>query len=152
MGGNWIELLGGKPTGTAKRKSGEDIRGKDVDLAKLNEIVAPTRSGSWSMSKNDGYDDTTFQVNDTSGKKGGDVFGIYPSTNQIRQALRPSVSALTTIDEFAGFPERIAQVAQTLGTEIVRPVLGDTSSASANAIGGLRSKSSSDENDVSQII
>jgi|10_taG_2_1085330.scaffolds.fasta_scaffold13443_2 hypothetical protein len=100
MGELFSKML--KTTGDAKRESGENITWRDVDYDKLrsSRISNPNITG-WDFPSRD--DNASIKVNDSKGGVGGFV---YPSTEEVRQSLRPVVESIrNTIDPYTGFSE-----------------------------------------------
>ena len=94
-----------KTTGDAKRESGEAITWADVDYDKLrsSRLSNPNITG-WDMRGRD--DNANIGVNDSKGGVGGMFF---PSTEEVRQSLRPIAEAAESvrnaIDPYTGFSE-----------------------------------------------
>ncbi len=94
-----------KTTGDATRESGENITWGDVDYDKLrsSRISNPNITG-WDHPNRD--NNASIKVNDSKGGVGGFV---HPSTNEVRQSLRPVVETImnigNTIDPYTGFSE-----------------------------------------------
>ncbi len=94
-----------KRTGDAQRESGENITWRDVDYDKLrsSRLSNPNITG-WDMRGRD--DNANIGVNDSKGGVGGMFF---PSTQEVRQSLRPIAEAAESvrnaIDPYTGFSE-----------------------------------------------
>ena len=91
-----------KRTGDATRESGENITWADVDYDKLrsSRLSNPNITG-WDMRGRD--DSANIGVNDSKGGVGGMFF---PSTQEVRQSLRPiAESVRNVIDPYTGFSE-----------------------------------------------
>jgi hypothetical protein len=94
-----------KTTGDATRESGENITWRDVDYDKLrsSRISNPNITG-WDVSNRD--NNASLKVNDSKGGVGGFV---HPSTNEVRQSLRPVVETIrdigNVIDPYTGFSD-----------------------------------------------
>ena len=106
--GDFMKAFMPKRTGDAKRESGENITWRDVDYDKLRagRISRPggIRLKSWDMRGRD--DNANIGVNDSKGGVGGMFF---PSTEEVRQSLRPIAEAAESvrnaIDPYTGFSE-----------------------------------------------
>ena len=93
-----------KTTGDAKRESGEDINWRDVDYDKLKASRhSHPNVTSWDVKPEYRNDYGSIPVNDSKGGVGG---WIHPSTEEVRQSLRPVVEAVrNVIDPYTGFSE-----------------------------------------------
>ena len=93
-----------KTTGDAKRKSGEDINWRDVDYDKLKASRhSHPQIRSWDVKPEYRNDYGSIPVNDSKGGVGG---WIHPSTEEVRQSLRPIVETIRdVIDPYTGFSE-----------------------------------------------
>ena len=93
-----------KETGKATRKSGEEITWKDVDYDKLKASRhSHPQISSWDLKPEYRNDYGSIPVNDSKGGVGG---WIHPSTEEVRQSLRPVVEAVSNvIDPYTGFSE-----------------------------------------------
>ena len=103
--GDLLKAFMPKRTGDAKRESGENITWRDVDYDKLRtgRLSNPNITG-WDMRGRD--DNANIGVNDSKGGVGGMFF---PSTEEVRQSLRPIAEAAESvrnaIDPYSGFSE-----------------------------------------------
>ena len=93
-----------KTTGNAKRESGEDINWRDVDYDKLKALRhSHPQISSWDLKPEYRNDYGSVPVNDSKGGVGG---WIHPSTDEVRQSLRPVVESVSNvIDPYTGFSE-----------------------------------------------
>jgi hypothetical protein len=93
-----------KTTGDAKRESGEDINWRDVDYDKLKASRhSHPQITSWDLKPEYRNDYGSVPVNDSKGGVGG---WIHPSTEEVRQSLRPVVETIRdVIDPYTGFSE-----------------------------------------------
>ena len=93
-----------KTTGDAKRESGEDINWRDVDYDKLKASRhSHPQISSWDLKPEYRNDYGSIPVNDSKGGVGG---WIHPSTDEVRQSLKPVVEAVrNVIDPYTGFSE-----------------------------------------------
>ena len=93
-----------KTTGDAKRESGEDINWRDVDYDKLKASRhSHPQISSWDLKPEYRNDYGSIPVNDSKGGVGG---WIHPSTDEVRQSLKPVVETIRdVIDPYTGFSE-----------------------------------------------
>ena len=94
-----------RTTGYATKESGEDITWADVDYDKLRSSrMSKPNITSWDMKSGARDDNDNIGVNDSKGGAGGLFF---PSTEEVRQALRPVDVPQTShyIDPYTGFSE-----------------------------------------------
>ena len=109
--GDLLKAFMPKRTGDAKRESGENITWRDVDYDKLrsSRLSNPNITG-WDMRGRD--DNANIGVNDSKGGTGGMFF---PSTEEVRQSLRPiAESVRNVIDPYTGFSEAFMSNESTL--------------------------------------
>jgi len=161
MGGIEGLFSGLSPTGTAKTKTGEDIRYKDIEVEKLTSTMnraMPSSNSSISV----GDENENVAVHD--GGKSPRLWGL-PTTDMVRSSRRPQPMATSNIDLYQGLSSQLSG-----GSALKTPIGGSPissnlpsslkSSATPNvlgaddisAIGAIRSQSKEKKSSVGQII
>jgi hypothetical protein len=145
-----------KTTGDATRESGEDITWRDVDYDKLrsSRISNPNITG-WDVSNRD--DNASLKVNDSKGGVGGFV---HPSTNEVRQSLRPVVETIrdigNVIDPYTGFSDAFLskevrpQQPLVSSQESISPISQTNDSSNSDKITAAMSQPFSDDDNNKQ--